>query len=210
MKSEFSLKDTSAAAREEAIRQHCEGRRFPEAASVAIQQYGPELLRFAVALVRSTSEADDVFAEACERIWLNLPEFRFESSFRTWAYTIVKRLCFDRLRSPGARRCRSLSAAGPLSQIQEQVRTQTASFLHSEVKDKLEQIRATLSPEDQALLSLRIDRDLSWSEIADVMGESGSLAPEARKGQEAALRKRFERLKDRLRQLAAKQGLLDR
>ena len=47
------------------------------------------------------------------------------------------------------------------------------------------------------LLGLRLDRQMAWTEIARILGsEEDSLAREA-----AALRKRFERLKIRLREL---------
>jgi len=53
---------------------------------------------------------------------------------------------------------------------------------------RLEAARAALDREDQQLLVLRIDRKLAWADIADVMSIEAS-----------ALRKRFERIKQRLR-----------
>src|SRR5688500_1604599 len=70
--------------------------------------------------------------------------------------------------------------------------------------------RERLSEEDQALLTLRVDRGMSWSDVARVLlseEEAPSSAQVSKKA--AALRKRFERLIVELRALAAEQGLLD-
>ena len=60
-----------------------------------------------------------------------------------------------------------------------------------------ERVRDQLDDLERALLVLRIDRGLFWIEIAEVLAEDGAAVGEA------ALRKRFERLKTKLRQLLA-------
>jgi len=180
---------------------------FEQAATLGLEAYGPELLRFAAALLRSPDAAEEAFAEACEKIWASLPGFRGEASFRTWAFAVVRRVCFERLRSPDARRRAPLSAAGPLSGIAAKVRTATQPFLRTDVKDRLRALRESLSAEEQALLTLRVDRGLPWSEIAVILFDEEADAAERRR-REAALRKRLERLKDRLRELARSEGLL--
>lgn len=192
---------------EEQLRAHHQAQQWAEAATVGLRHFGPELLRFAATMMRSASAAEDAFAEACERIWLGLPGFRFESSFRTWAFTITRRVCVQHLREPHRRRACPLSEAGPLSELQEQVRTQTQPYLRDEAKDRLGELRASLTAEDQAILTLRLDRGLSWSEIERVMDDEEA-SPQERKRREAALRKQFERLKERLRLLAKKSGVL--
>ena len=58
---------------------------------------------------------------------------------------------------------------------------------------------------ERPLLVLRVDRDLSWNgaRIAIVLGESGDGAKAS-----ARLRKRFQLVKDKLRELARAEGLL--
>ena len=67
----------------------------------------------------------------------------------------------------------------------------------------LDRLRATLDEDEQTLLTLRVDRRLSWAEVAQVMAEDGAAPPE-----EPALRKRFERLKEKLARAAREQGLV--
>ncbi len=179
------------------------------AGQLAVAEYGPELLRFAAALLRSADEAEEAWADACVKLWAGLGEFRFECSLRTWAYLLVRRACVDLLRRPERRRRVALSEAGPLSGIAEEVRTRTEPFLRTDVKDRVRALRESLTAEDQALLTLRVDRGLAWSEIAVVLEDAPLEDRAAARRQEASLRKRFERLKDRLRELARQQGLLD-
>ncbi|MBI5545055.1 MAG: RNA polymerase sigma factor [Deltaproteobacteria bacterium] len=199
---------TAANPVEASIRERLCAGDLTEAAKLGLSAYGPELLRFAAAMLRSLDAAEDAFAEACEKIWAGLPSFRRDASFRTWAFVVVRRVCFDHLRCPRARRQAPLSAAGPLSGIAAQVRTATQPFLRTDVKDRLRTLRESLSPEEQALLSLRIDRGLPWSEIAVILHDEVADAAE-RKRREAGLRKKLERLKERLREVAKKEGLLE-
>ena len=83
---------------------------------------------------------------------------------------------------------------GEASRLADEIRTRTA-VREERQRTRLEEIRAGLSAEEQTLLTLRIDQQLSWEEIAVVFSESGAAVDTA------ALRKRFQRLKDRLAEL---------
>jgi RNA polymerase sigma-70 factor (ECF subfamily) len=67
----------------------------------------------------------------------------------------------------------------------------------------LDRLKAQLDPGEQTLLTLRVDRQLSWSEVADVLAEDGERLDEP------VLRKRFERLKDKLTRAARGEGLVE-
>jgi RNA polymerase sigma-70 factor, ECF subfamily len=82
------------------------------------------------------------------------------------------------------------------SKLAEQARSISLSSSRSA---GVAELRALLSAEEQALLTLRLDRGLAWAEIANILGAAESAA---------TLRKRFERIKRRLREAARKQGLV--
>jgi RNA polymerase sigma-70 factor (ECF subfamily) len=67
-----------------------------------------------------------------------------------------------------------------------------------------------LPQEDQELLMLRVDRDLPWDALAEVLrgDDEIPLTPDVRKREAARLRKRFQLIKDRLREMARREGLL--
>jgi len=102
----------------------------------------------------------------------------------------------------------AVADSGLVSRLEQQVRTTTLPFLRSQTKSRLSELRNTLPMEDQMLLILRIDRSLGWNEIAQVIGAEA--IPEAELARESArLRKRFQLVKDRLRELAKAEGLLE-
>lgn len=167
------------------------------AATAALEGYGPEVLGFLVNLAGDQEDAGEIFAMFCEDVWSGLPGFRFQCTFRTWAYTLARHAAQRFREDPHARRRRSL---GPeVEEIEQRVRTTTVTHLRTDAKDRVRAIRASLDPDDQMLLVLRIDRDMPWNEVARVfLGvDAVDEATIARKA--AALRKQFERIKDALR-----------
>jgi hypothetical protein len=56
-----------------------------------------------------------------------------------------------------------------LSRIEHEVRAETLSYLRTVRKNRIAELRASLPPEDQELLLLRVDRQLSWNDLALVM-----------------------------------------
>jgi len=66
----------------------------------------------------------------------------------------------------------------------------------------LSALRDSLDLNEQTLLTLRLDERLPWGEIAEIMSSGGEPIDAA------AARKRFERLKTKLGELARRQGLI--
>lgn len=162
---------------------------------VAMQAYGSEIYGFLVGLAKNRAHADDVFGAACESLWRNLPKFRWESTFRVWAYTVARHEFF---RQTTASKREVLIAKVPtLLETMAQIRSTTPLHERSEIKDQFAKLREELAPENHMLLGLRLDRKLAWNEIARILGDGN---PANLNRDAAALRKRFERLKDKLRE----------
>lgn len=185
---------------EAAIQAHHHAHELDIAFALALAHYGDELFGFLYGLARDRTQAQDAFSAACERMWRGFEAFRWESSFRVWAYRIARNEFLRGTRETArAKRQMPLSAVPSIQQAIERTHSSTPIYERTEVKDKFAKLRAELTPDDHMLLGLRIDRKLPWAEIAKVLAP-GDEAPTAR--DLAALRKRFERLKVRLRELA--------
>lgn len=177
------------------------------AATRTIEAYGPEVLGFLARVLRDEDTASEVFAQSCEDLWTGLARFEGRASFRTWFYAIAHHAASKFRRSPHERRGRheSLSEARDAA---EQVRTQTLLYLRTEVKDRLSTIRESLSADDQLLLVLRVDRRLSFRDIAMILEDTGRLwSPDEQAKVAARLRKRFQVVKDDIRDRARAAGL---
>jgi hypothetical protein len=98
-----------------------------------------------------------------------------------------------------------------LSQIAAAVRTETALHLQTENRSRFTELRESLPEADQTLLMLRVDRGLPWNELVEILDEADDTAAprsaEALRRDSARLRKRFQALKDKLREMARQAGL---
>ena len=69
-----------------------------------VRQYDRAVLRLALHLTGSESDAQDIYQEAFLKAYRNVGSFRFECSFYTWIYRIVTNLCLDHLRKRQVRK----------------------------------------------------------------------------------------------------------
>src|ERR1700685_4067557 len=72
-----------------------------------VQTYDQSVLRLALRLTGSASDAQDIHQEAFLKVYKKLNGFRFECSFSTWIYRIVTNVCLDHLRRNRSRRLNS-------------------------------------------------------------------------------------------------------
>ncbi len=182
------------------------------AATAVLEAYGPEIYAFLVALHRSEIEAEEVFSLFGEGLWQGLQRFEGQSSFRTFAYAIARKISL-RYRRDAARKRKREGAldSSEIEAVVAEIRTRTAAYLRTTTRSRLSALRASLPEEDQELLMLRVDRKLPWEELAVVLrGEDEPpLTADQKRREGARLRKRFQILKDRLREMARREGLLD-
>lgn len=183
-----------------------------EAATLLIDAYGPELYSFALAQFRNQAGiADEVFSEFCEDLWKGLPNFAWQCPARAWCYRLLRSVAARYRRNPFNRPQRRipLSEARGLENAVHQLRTRTRPYLRTEVKDAFQELREQLSIDDQELLTLRVDRRMSWREVACATCEAEQLDDEqALLRLEVSLRQRFTELKKKLKRLAIAAGLL--
>lgn len=194
---------------EAAIRAASERRDGKAAVAAALGAYGPEILGYLLAVLRDEQRAEEVYSDFAEDVVRGLAGFRFESSVRTWLYTVARHACSRHLAREKRQRTVALSAAPEALDLAAQARTPTPPHARTTIRDGVERLRASLKPDDQTLLILRVDRDMAWLDIARVLSEPGTEPREAELRVESAkLRKRFERLKERLRAMAQAEQLL--
>ena len=172
------------------------------AATLLVRGLGPHILGYLRGILRDTDDADDAFARWAEAVWKGISGFRGEAQVETWCHRVAWHAAMRILRDPHHRRRQPLHTS-QASRLAEEVRTATQSHLGTTAQNRIAELRRQLRPEDQTLLMLRLDRDMAWREIAEVLAEDGVDVSEA------ALRKRYERIKERVRELAVANGLLN-
>jgi RNA polymerase sigma-70 factor (ECF subfamily) len=173
---------------------------LPGAATLAIRDLGPAVARYLRGMLRTDADAADAFSDWAESLWAGIASFQGRSSFTSWAFRLAFNTALHLSDRAHRKRERRLATA-EASVLAEEVRT--TAFSQERRRLRLDQLRAELAPDDQTLLFLRVDQQLPWDDVAAVLSSpSAPVDP-------AAVRKRFERLKEKLRKLARERGLLE-
>lgn len=141
----------------------------PEAFDAAVREYWPRLIAYATRLLDHTrGQADDVVQEALVRLWEHRRELRPSTGSLPYLYRLVRNLALDECRQHTTRRrwLESDSAqprhpATPLEVVEvEELRMATARAIDR------------LPPRRREVFVLAHLHDLSYREIADIMGIS--------------------------------------
>jgi RNA polymerase sigma-70 factor (ECF subfamily) len=172
-----------------------------EGAELVLRELGPAVLRYLRSTVRDEELAADAFSEFAEGLWTGLPTFRGESSLKTWSFRVAWNAVL-RVRNDAWQRRRTPLSRGRPSGLAEQVRTRTPVVRERQAR-ALDALRARLSVDEQSLLALRVDQELPWAEVAAILSVEGEPV------NVEALMKRFQRLKDRIAEMARQEGLVD-
>jgi RNA polymerase sigma-70 factor (ECF subfamily) len=141
------------------------------AATELVERHASALARFAVSS-GERNDVDELVQDTFVRAFNSLDGFRGESSFRTWLFTIQRRLLLDRRRSEKRRRDRD--------ELQETDASTEYDALDSVVADetqrRLRDAVKRLSPTQREVFTLRITDGLSYKEIAEAVGTTEGAA----------------------------------
>ncbi len=159
-----------------------------------LRELGDQVFGYLCALLKSEQLADDAWSQFSEEVFRGAPGIRDVEHERAWAFTVARHAALKQLRT-------ARDAEVPLEVRSDDPRLaspHSAPLFQPTVENALTRARAQLDPDDQTLLILRLERDLSWDEVAEVLS-GGPLSGAEKTRAAAALRKRFERLKQTLR-----------
>ena len=143
------------------------------AATELVERNAQALARFAVASgVRDPAEVDELVQDTFVRAFGSLDGFRGESSFRTWLFTIQRRLILDRRRASKRR-------PEPLEVTEADAATDFDALdgmVADEVQERLRDAVGRLSPMQRQVFTLRVTEGLSYREIAEAVGTTEGAA----------------------------------
>lgn len=168
------------------------------AATAAFEALGPAIFAL-LRTLHAEDDAADVFQDWAEDMCAGLPGFRGECTVRTWAYRLAWHASARFHRGAWNRR-RTRLRTGMMSRLAASI---ARTAVPGRRDERLEVLLRDLGPEDRMLLLLRLEADLTWEEISEVLRRRGKNVALP------ALRKRFERLKARLAEIAREKGLLE-
>lgn len=138
-----------------------------------VARYQRGLYFLCLRISKGEAEAQDLCQRAFLRAFMGLEKFRGESSFRTWLYRIAVNLSKNFLRDSGRRAEVTLEHEAHLSSKEKSA---LERVLDEEQRKKLHTLIETLPQKQKAILQLRVYEDLSFAEIAQILGGTENAA----------------------------------
>jgi len=147
-----------------------------QAFAALVQKYQSAIYNLTYRLLGDSEEAKDLAQEAFLRAYRALTTFQADKPFAPWLYRIATNLCLNWLakrRLPTVSLDAALSAddpAGAALEIGDHSSEPQALLERQEYHTALRRAILALPPEQRAVIELRHFQDLSYQEIADVLG----------------------------------------
>ena len=136
--------------------------------------------------------AGDVTQQVFLKLLTTITQFRGNSEFTTWLYRLVVNTCIDEQRR--RRRFLPFGESDPVSRMEDR-RPQEKHYARLEIADSVKTAISELKPKFRLPILLKYVEDLSYEEIAQVMGCSkGTVASRLNRGHKA-LAKRLAHLR---------------
>ncbi len=140
-----------------------------------VVEYQKFVFSIALRTLCDEEDANDVVQESFIRVWNNLSLYRPAVKFTTWLYTIVTRLCYDKLRSRKRNRTRrleeidtSLLASFATEHNPEQL------YSNKEIAEAMSILTKELPEKQKLVFVLRDLEGLSVREVSDILHISES------------------------------------
>lgn len=155
-----------------------------EAFEQLVRQYDHNVLRVAMNLLRSQEDARDAYQEVFLRVYLNLDNFNFRSSFHTWLYRIVTNVCLDSLRRKRVRKDQAADnradfAGANMVDRAKDDRTESNPDLtlsRRELAERIDQALGVLSPKERVVFELKHYEGLRLRTIGEMLSISEEAA----------------------------------
>ncbi|HNW30917.1 MAG TPA: sigma-70 family RNA polymerase sigma factor, partial [Spirochaetota bacterium] len=149
----------------------------PDAFDLLVIKYKDMIFNLCYRIVNDYDDANDCAQETFIKVYKNMRQFRFQSSFSTWLYRIAINTCRNRIASSGNRiRKKMLRIDNPGEAGSDTVDIHDCSFSPDSVFEKNEQARLihqaidALPEELKVLVVLRDLEGNSYEDIADITG----------------------------------------
>jgi RNA polymerase sigma-70 factor (ECF subfamily) len=148
-----------------------------EAFTGLVEKYKQPVMNFVFRSLRDENEAEDVAQQVFLQVYKSRARYERTAKFSTWLFTIARNLCLNELRRRSRHPAESLEESHaehedqPARQYEDKKNNlPTENVLHGELVGKIKEALAGL-PEIQrtAILLCRQD-ELSYEEIAKVLG----------------------------------------
>jgi RNA polymerase sigma-70 factor (ECF subfamily) len=142
-----------------------------------VEKYKQPIVNLAYRMLHDLCEAEDLAQNVFIRVFQSAHRYEVSAKFSTWIFTIARHLCLNEIRRRSRHPAESLDGSRLEGEDQaprqfEDLKTFSPpqAFLHSELEDKIRIALDELPDKQRLALALCRQEELSYEEIADVLG----------------------------------------
>ena len=153
-----------------------------------VDKYKQPVMNLIYRTLRDATEAEDLAQNVFLQVYKSAHRYRVSAKFSTWLFTIARNLCLNEIRRRSRHPAESLDAPHPeqvdqpLHQFEDKRSlSPPETMLHGELERKIEQALAELPENQRTAVLLCRQEELSYEEIAEILGISRKNLWEKRK-----------------------------
>jgi RNA polymerase sigma-70 factor, ECF subfamily len=148
-----------------------------EAFTTLVEKYKQPVINLIYRTLRDLTEAEDLAQNVFVQVHKSAERYKVSAKFSTWLFTIARNLCLNEIRRRSRHPAESLDQtfadddSHPVHQVEDRkMFSAPENLLQSELQEKISNALAEL-PENQRTAILLCQQDeLSYEEIAEVLG----------------------------------------
>lgn len=142
-----------------------------------VEKYKQPVINFIARTVRDATEAEDLAQNVFVQVFKSAYRYEVSARFSTWLFTIVRNLCLNEIRRRSRHAAESLDATCPADENRPARQFEdTKAFsppdalLQEELLQKIEQAIAALPEQQRTAILLCQQEEVSYEDIAKVLG----------------------------------------
>ena len=148
-----------------------------EAFSSLVEKYKQPVMNVVYRTLPDATEAEDLAQHVFLQVYKSAHRYEVSAKFSTWIFTIARNLCLNEIRRRSRHPADSLDAPAsenedlPMRQIEDtKAYSPPEALLYAELDEKIDRALAQLPEKQRTALLLCRQEELSYEEIADVLG----------------------------------------
>ena len=142
-----------------------------------VEKYKQPVMNLVYRTLRDVDEAEDLAQQVFLQVYKSAGRYKVSARFSTWLFTIARNLCLNELRRRRRHPTESMDAelgaedSGRLPQFEDTSRPgPPEALLQVELEEKVEEVLADLPEKQRTALLLCRRQDMSYEDIAEVLG----------------------------------------
>lgn len=138
--------------------------------NLLVKRHLPGVYNFVRRLYNNELDASDISQEVFVKVWKNIHKYNLEQNFKTWLFTITRNTTYDWMRKKKVYLFSELSDSDENIEFEDTLVDNEPLpdeiFAKKDLKNKLEELIQTLTPNQKEVITLHINEQMTFEEIS--------------------------------------------